>query len=154
MKRLVVLFLVLLGVVGFAVKESAADICWRLVNFDTDTVKADIKFIDWDPKKLVTAQYGYLICPGGTGDPCTEEPGRVLLTGTLQKGLGGNKEMALSGSTFDLSFNSPFAFHCWFHMNFAPNTLETGTIAGDCIDYPDFGPFEDTFNRVDCSTVP
>ena len=154
MKRLVVLFLVLLGVVGFAVKESAADICWQLdtpINDDpNDTIKADIKFIDLDHKKLVTASWHLTVCSGCTEPP--EHPGLVLLTGTFQKGVNGTKEMALSGGIYDDTLNSPFGRHCWLHMKFDPNTLNTGQAVGECEDY--FDRFEDAFTKVDCSSVP
>lgn len=165
-KIVVVAFLVLLGVVGFAVKESAAvelNKCWKL---DTafgnifndgpepnDTIKAFIRFADFDSKKLVTASWALTVCPGcddGLGNP-TDHTGLVLLTGTGQKGVNGKKEMSLVGTLYDETLDTPFGRQCWLHMVFDDNTLNTGKLVGECEQY--FDRFNDTFSQIDCSTA-
>ncbi len=168
MKKIVaVAFIMLLGVVGFAVKESAAtdpNICWQL---DTaigtihnngpepnDTIKAFIRFVDFDQKKLVTASWALTVCPECfdiNTDLPTDHLGLVLMTGTFQKGVNGTKEMALSGNLYDETLDAPFARHCWLHFVFDPDTLNTGKAVGECENY--FDRFNDTFSKVACNTA-
>lgn len=56
------------------------------------------------------------------------------------------------GGIYDDTLNPPFGGHCWLHMKFDPNSLNTGQAVGECEDY--FDRFEGDFTRVDCSSVP
>jgi hypothetical protein len=126
------------------------DLCWRFDNFSTDYVQVDVKKADFDHKKVVTGFWRLIVCPGCTS---TEHPNRVLMVGTIQSQIfDGPKGIALQGSLYDSTLNSPFARDCFLHLNFHNSTLSTGDVVGECRNY--FDPFQDTVTKVSCSTLP
>src|SRR3972149_1590859 len=61
----------------------AVDTCWQFDNFPTDYIVADIKETILTKKRLVTAYWRVIVCPG-CGSPI-EHTGRIILDGTFQK---------------------------------------------------------------------
>lgn len=177
MKKLAVVFLVLLGVVGFAVSESESfgPVCWKFTRpsdsdpFPTDRIK--VRFLD-GPALAVTGSWVQQAagCNDGTGvsgPQNTAHPVLVPMVGTYQKDLDGNRRLVLDGTLQDICFNDPFIFEC--HIDARLDKVTKNSIAGingnayaycrnsTGSDY--FGPenpFTNILNleRVDCGTVP
>ena len=180
MKKLVVLFLVLLGVVGFAVSESESfhtfgAVCWKFTRpsnsdpFPTDRIK--VHFLDGKALAVTGSWVQEAAgCASGTevsGPANTAHPVLVPMVGTYQKDLDGNRRLVLDGTLQDICFNEPFIFEC--HIDARLDRETKNSIAGingnayaycrnsTGSDY--FGPenpFTNIINleRVDCDTVP
>ena len=147
---------VLLLITGIALSEAvAADACWQFDNFHTDFIKADVKLLllDLDPKRVVTAFWRFIVCPGCGFDG---HANRIYLTGTFQPDLdAGTRVMTLTGSVQDDSLNAPFVYQCFLHVKFPNATLHPGDASGGCPLYGNFGVFaHEPLSKVPCNTVP
>jgi hypothetical protein len=127
-----------------------ADECWTFTNFPTDFIRLSIK-LDFDSKKVVTGFYQIDV---------TGHTGRVLLVGTYQPNteVNGSKGIALQGSILDPTFggqppNGPGGFQCWLHLNF-PSSFDSGTAAGECVNYPGFVFGGEPITKVSCNSIP
>jgi hypothetical protein len=182
MKRLVVLFLVLLGVMGLnGPDEAAADItipvCWKFTRpansdpFPTDRIKAHITLFHSTKQAIVGSWVQEAAgCSDGTGvsGPAnTNHPVLVPMVGSYQKDLDGNRRLVLDGTLQDICFNDPFIFECHIDARLDPETKNSiAGINGNAYAYcrnstgsdyfPPENPFTNILNleRVDCSTVP
>jgi hypothetical protein len=143
----------------------AGDTCWQFDNFPTDYIVADIKESILTKKRLATAYWRVIVCPG-CGSP-DEHVGRIILDGTFQKDIdaqGPNFDqtdenlvptLVLNGSILDLQLNSPFVYACFLHIKFNDHYLNTGRAAGGCPEYSNFGVFPpEPLHKVPCTSVP
>ena len=131
--------------------SAAADECWSFTNFSTDFIRLSIKQLDFDPKKVVTGFYQFQV---------SDHTGRALLVGTYQPNteVDGSKGIALQGSVLDPTFggqppNGPGGFQCWLHLKF-PSSFDSGTAAGECVNYPDFVFGNEPISKVSCGSIP
>ena len=143
----------------------AVDTCWQFDNFPTDYIVADIKETILTKKRLVTAYWRVIVCPG-CGSP-NEHTGRIILDGTFQKDIDAQPPnfdqtdddfvptLVLNGSILDLQLNSPFVYTCFLHIKFNDHFLNTGRAAGGCPEYLNFGVFPpEPIHKVPCFSVP